>query len=269
MSHQTFDSKWKNISNKKKDEEFSIFVPPGKKPQTQRQFNLFNYYEFIHGVIQRKGYKDAIEIGCGRGTIALYLSLYEKLNVICNDSEESAILLAQENFEFFGSKGSFVVSDASKLPLQDGSVDVSVSIGLLEHLPEYASLLKEQYRILRPGGVMISLNIPRKKSVQNLNKIYRLIYRIFSPGVLLKPDYYRNEDVPDMYKNKAVDVGFENVYTINVNPFPIFTPLNSKLERLVTLLYRMMLGIRRIFLRYPFKTSYTLSQAHFLVGYKK
>lgn len=269
MPHQTFDSKWKNISEKKKDEEFSIFVPPGKKPKTQRQFNLFNYHEFIKGVIKGRGYKDAIEIGCGRGTIALYLRIYEKLSLVCNDNEESAINLAKNNFTYFNADAKFVVSDASNLGLPDESLDMSVSIGLLEHLPNYDAILKEQFRVLKSGGVMISLNIPKKNSVQILNNLYRAVYRFFKPSYPLKPDYYRNSDMPADYIKNALSVGFKDVYTVNVNPFPLFTPLHPVLERVMTPLYRTILFLRRIYLPYPFKTSYSLSQAHFLVGFKK
>ena len=269
QNHQTFDSKWKNIAGRKKDEEFSIFVPPSEKPRTQRQFNLYNYYEFISSVIRGRGYKDAVEIGCGRGTIALYMTVYEKLRVICSDSEKSAIYLAMKNFVHFNSTAQFIIADAAKLPIPSESIDISVSIGLLEHLPVYREILKEQFRILRPGGVIISLNIPKKHSVQDLNRIYRFVYRLLKPSYPLKPDYFRNTDRPVDYLKQAEMVGFTNAYNVNVNPFPIFTPLLPRIELLVTLIYRFILGFRRIYSRYPFKTNYALSQAHFLVGFKK
>ena len=274
-THQTFDSKWTNITSetaaRKKDEEFSIFVPPGKKPVTQRQFNLFNYYEFIKNVVANRDYRNAIEIGCGRGTIALYMALYEKLSVICNDSEKSAIELARRNFDYYGAKNSaeFMISDAATISLSDNSVDISASIGLLEHLEDYRPILREQLRILRPGGVLISLNIPKKNSVQNLNKIYRKIIGLLMPSKPLKPDYYRNKDTPEEYEARAKEIGFTDVYTVNVNPFPLFTPLHPSVEPWITALYRMVLFVRRLYLHYPFKTGYGVSQAHFLVGFKK
>ena len=64
-THQSFEDKWKNVSGRKRHEEFSIFVPIGKKPKTQRQFNLYNYYEFVSSVIKGKKYNNAIEIKGG------------------------------------------------------------------------------------------------------------------------------------------------------------------------------------------------------------
>jgi ubiquinone/menaquinone biosynthesis C-methylase UbiE len=50
-------------------------------------------------------------------------------------------------------------SDASALPLADGSVDVVLSLELLEHVPEPAAVLREIARVLKPGGTVI-LSVP-------------------------------------------------------------------------------------------------------------
>ncbi len=269
MIHQTFHTKWDDTEKKTNQEEQSIFVDLGKKPVTQRQVNLYYYYQFIKSIIDKKEYKDAIEIGCGRGTIALYLALYERMNVICNDVEEKAIDIAKQNFSLHKQKATFIVGDAAKLPIPDQSVDVAVSIGLLEHLENYQQILQEQYRILRPGGVMISLNIPKKYSVQKLNNIYRFFLKLFHVPFPLKKDYFRNSDTPEMYATAAKKENFENVFTLNVNPFPIFTPIPYTCEKYIAAIYRMLLKIRSFFLSYPMKTNYFFSQAHFLVGFKK
>jgi SAM-dependent methyltransferase len=50
-------------------------------------------------------------------------------------------------------------SDASALPLADGSVDLVLSLELVEHVPEPAAVLSEIARVLRPGGTVI-LSVP-------------------------------------------------------------------------------------------------------------
>jgi SAM-dependent methyltransferase len=55
-------------------------------------------------------------------------------------------------------------SDASALPLADGSVDVVLSLELLEHVLEPGAVLAELARVLKPGGtVMVSVpsTVPR------------------------------------------------------------------------------------------------------------
>jgi SAM-dependent methyltransferase len=50
-------------------------------------------------------------------------------------------------------------SDASQLPLADGSVDLVLSLELVEHVPEPAAVLREIARVLKPGGTVI-LSVP-------------------------------------------------------------------------------------------------------------
>ncbi len=50
-------------------------------------------------------------------------------------------------------------SDASALPLADGSVDLVLALELIEHVPEPATVLREIARVLRPGGTVI-LSVP-------------------------------------------------------------------------------------------------------------
>ncbi len=55
-------------------------------------------------------------------------------------------------------------SDASALPMADQSVDVVLSLELLEHVPDPNSVLAEIARVLKPGGtVMVSVpsTVPR------------------------------------------------------------------------------------------------------------
>lgn len=266
MIEQEFGQKWGDILRNAKGEEFSLFVPPGQTPQTQRQLNLYAYWQFIHNLIKDKNYTTGAEFGCGRGTISLFLTAYEKMKMTLVDNSEDGLNLAKENFKMFGQSGEFILSDAAATNLPDNSVDLAVSIGLLEHIHDYGTVLKEKYRILRPGGVMISLNIPKKNSVQILNTWYQ---KLFKPVGARKSDYYRNEDTPKEYVAATQAAGFSDVFYFNANPFPIFTPVPVWAERGLTRLYRGIMKAQSLYKKYPMETSYKLSQGHFVVGYKK
>ena len=265
--NEQFKDKWGEILTTTQGDEFTLFVPPGHAPQTQRQLNLYSYFEYIKTMIEGRGYKDSLEMGCGRGTMSSYLNVYSGFNTRLMDLSAEAIDLARKNYELLGLEGEFHVADSKETGLADASVDLVCSIGLLEHLDDYDVVLRETFRILRPGGMMIHLNIPKKASIQVLNSMYRGVSSVLSDQNF-KKDYYRNTDKPKDYLGHARASGFADAFTINVCPFPIISPLSLKHDIRLTRFNKLILRVRRSVMKYPFKTSYPVAQAHFLVGTK-
>lgn len=272
MAHNSFASKWQGIHTKPDSvavDETSLYVPKGAAPITQRQLNLYNYFLFIQERLEKIGARDVLEIGCGRGTIALYLASYLGMNLSLLDDNADAIEIAKKGFADLDLQAQFYVDDALKPQLPDESFDVIVSIGLAEHLDDVDSLFAHQYRMLRPGGVMVTLNIPKKFSVQSLNTVLRSIKKLFGTyKESVRKDYYRNTHKPAAYKAFAEKVGFKDIELMNVCPFPVYVPMSMKMDKRVTSFRKFILKMRKLFMRYPYKTNYTMSQAHFLVGYK-
>ncbi len=268
MINTSFNQKWDQVEKDTHSitkEEFSIFVEPGYKPVTQRQFNLFHYFEFIKEQALIINAKKVLEVGCGRGTMSLYLNKYLGIEVVLTDISEEAINLAKQNFERHDAKGRFIVGDAENLSFADETFDMCVSIGLAEHFEDYTKLFQEQYRVLKKGGMMISLNIPMKFSIQKVNGIYK---KIFVNKSEQKSDYFRNNESLDSYVFKAKEVGFDEVVAFYVNPFPIITPISMKWEKRLAKFYNLIYKIRSFTKNYPFRGSKIFSQAHFLIGEK-
>ena len=70
------------------------------------------------------------------------------------------------------------------------------------------------------------------------------------------------------YKLSAQRAGFKNIEIIPVCPFPIYTPIQMATDKKITKINKVVLKVRSIFQKYPYKTNPLFSQAHFLVGYK-
>lgn len=273
MTFQTFQSRWSNLNdgdNTAKIDEKTLFVEFGKEPATQRQLNLYYYFLFIKKIIEEKRFKDVLEIGCGRGTMSLFLKTYLGKETTLLDAETAAINLAREEFDKRDLLADFYIGDALEMPFSEGKFDAVVSIGLAEHVDDVNELFGEQFRILKQGGVMISLNVPKKFSIQILNMIFRFFKKILGKfNKPIKSDYYRNTLQASDYKRIAVNVGFINVQLIHVCPFPLFIPLGISSDQKITKIYKFILRIRNIFQKFPYKTNFLLGQSHFLVAYKK
>lgn len=108
------------------------------------------------------GASSLADIGCGLGhwSRLLYPYLRSPARLVGVDREPRWVAEAPGHFrrvfpdvapELF----SFVQSDASSLPLADGSFDVVTCQTMLMHLAEPLEALREMLRILRTGGLLI------------------------------------------------------------------------------------------------------------------
>lgn len=98
--------------------------------------------------LERRGVRLAeawvLELGAGQGGYSRLLAERAK-----------RFLAADISFEIFAEKGQvpFQVMDVQQpFPLRTGSIDLIYSSSLIEHLAEPQNLIREAFRVLRPGG---------------------------------------------------------------------------------------------------------------------
>lgn len=95
-----------------------------------------------------------LEIGCGPGALAEALHRwYPKAQITAIDRDSNFIAFAQKNIRGV----SFVEGDASHLPFENDSFDVTISNTVQEHI-EPGAFWGEQRRVLKPGGVCLCLS---------------------------------------------------------------------------------------------------------------
>lgn len=92
-----------------------------------------------------------LEIGGGIGTDH---AQFAKAGGIMHDLDLASghLRLAQRNFELRGLKGTFRHGDGENIPFADNSFDLVYSNGVIHHTPNTARVVKEIYRVLKPGG---------------------------------------------------------------------------------------------------------------------
>ncbi len=111
---------------------------------------LIKYGEFRPG-------SRILDCGCGDG---LYLKIIRELckdSVVGFDLNLDSLKLAQR----FTDKGSVPLASGNicRLPFRDGSFIKIFSTEVLEHIPDDLCALREIYRVLKPGGIVI-LTVP-------------------------------------------------------------------------------------------------------------
>lgn len=98
-----------------------------------------------------------LEVGCGTGDLGLFVSKNSK-EYVGIDFSLNSLKIAQK---YKKDKMQYVCSDAVFLPFKEKHFDVVLCSEVLEHIPHYAPVLHECFRVLRFFGKLL-ITIPNK-----------------------------------------------------------------------------------------------------------
>lgn len=124
-----------------------------------KEVEQYRYHEYAPWMFETMEFgqhaaKKVLEIGAGIGTD---LAQFAAHGAVVTDVDLSAghLQLAQENFRLRGLEGEFIHHDAETLPFPDSTFDVVYSNGVIHHTPNTAMVVREMFRVLKPGGKAI------------------------------------------------------------------------------------------------------------------
>ena len=98
-----------------------------------------------------------LDLGCGTGMIAEYLSDCTGAHITGLDYAPEAIRKARERTAAKSSRLAFMVGDINRLQLPDQAFDVILSIDSIYFSEDYAATIRALKKALRPGGQMAIL----------------------------------------------------------------------------------------------------------------
>ena len=107
-----------------------------------------------------------LDVGCGEGRHTLATYLMDSVLAVGVDLCEQDLATAKgriEDMQPHAPKGvvGFAAGDATSLPVANETVDVVIASEILEHIPNYLSVLEEAMRVLKPGG-RLCVSVPRQ-----------------------------------------------------------------------------------------------------------
>jgi SAM-dependent methyltransferase len=90
-----------------------------------------------------------IDLGCGTG---LFLERHQK------HCRTTGLDFSQHALKFSRRAGlrNLCQGDAARLPYADGSADLITAFDLIEHVPDDQGLVRDAWRVLRPGGFLVA-----------------------------------------------------------------------------------------------------------------
>jgi SAM-dependent methyltransferase len=95
-------------------------------------------------------------LGNGLGTDWLQYARHGADVVVCSASVEQLSLI-RRNFELRGLGGRFLHASPTNLPLETDSIDVACISSLLAEVPDPVAVVREVYRVLKPGGKVLAV----------------------------------------------------------------------------------------------------------------
>jgi len=161
-----------------------------------------------------------LDLGCGTGVFTKELVKFGRKKTFALDISKGMINLAKEKkLPVY-----FVLGDAQRLPFKNSSFDLVVSVTVLEFVKEPFLLIKEAYRVLKPGGTLV-LATMNDKSLWFLAKKLK---SIFVDTAYRRAKFFS----PSKLKELLLKAGFKDISCYGV----IFLPPGPVLKRLRTFL---------------------------------
>lgn len=119
-----------------------------------------------------------LEVGGGFGNFQLYMDL-NGYTIAGIEPDEDCIKIINKRFEMMGKKSTVIEGVGENLPFPDASFDLIISFQVLEHVQNVKAVLKECFRVCKPGGYIYIV-------VPNYNSFWEPHYSMIFPTFLGK-----------------------------------------------------------------------------------
>src|SRR5688572_19467178 len=110
-----------------------------------------------------------LDLACGTGDVAL--SLADGHNVAGLDLTPAMLAIARDRAASTGARIPWIAGDMTSLPIADATFDVVTTSYGLRNVPALDQALAEIARVLRPGGLLVSLDFNKPRGAA-LRAIY-------------------------------------------------------------------------------------------------
>ena len=96
-----------------------------------------------------------LDVGCGDAALSGLVAMKLGASISGVDTESLSIELARGEFAKRRLNGEFTIIDGYRYPAGDGSVRAVICSDVIEHVQQPEAMLKEMWRVLAPGGVLV------------------------------------------------------------------------------------------------------------------
>ena len=114
----------------------------------------------------------------GTGTALIPIELMQRGfsgTVVASDLAQAMLVVARHNVQAAGFRDSIelVLRDCKQLPEPDATYQAVMSNSIVHHIPEPRAVLRELWRVLKPGGVFFVRDLMRPEDIGALNPLVK------------------------------------------------------------------------------------------------
>ena len=128
---------------------------------------------------------DVLEIGAGSGAMAYELLRRDPaIRLTAADIDPAMVTAATIRLRPYGDRATAVQADAGHLDLPDHSFDTVCTWLMLHHTIDWAAVLAEAARVLRPGGTLVGYDLTDSAPSRLTHRADRSEHRMIRPDEL-------------------------------------------------------------------------------------
>jgi ubiquinone/menaquinone biosynthesis C-methylase UbiE len=136
----------------------------------QRHYEFRIFKEFLKKNNIQLTHKVILDVGCGSGySTQLLMRKFEPRELVAFDIMPEQVALAKQR----GLSANIFIADVTNTKLPSASFNAVFVFGILHHVPEWRSALKEINRVLKHDGVLL-LEEPDKKALDDTERYLKI-----------------------------------------------------------------------------------------------